>query len=172
LLGTFEIPLRVAGIGDPLTRRDGLFGPFFTRVLAALVASPCTAPFMGTALGVAFVQPAIVAAAIFLALGTGFAAPLMAIAFVPGINRIIPRPGAWMMRLRQFLAFPMFATAIWLAWVLRQQAGPDGIVLALSIALAAEFLLWMGQLLHRHWRPALAILAIVGLVGAAPLIGD
>jgi thiol:disulfide interchange protein/DsbC/DsbD-like thiol-disulfide interchange protein len=143
LLGVFEIPLSLAGIGDDLTRGENGRSAFFTGALAVLVASPCTAPFMGTALGFALTQPAIPALAVFLALGAGFAFPFSALAFTPALVRLIPRPGTWMLRLREFLAFPMFATAIWLIWVLSQQAGPDGVAWALSIGLGVVFLLWL-----------------------------
>jgi len=164
LLGAFEIPLSLAGIGNHLTRGEDGRGAFFTGALAVLVASPCTAPFMGTALGFALTQSAISALAIFLALGAGFALPFTALAFTPAFVRLIPKPGAWMLRVREFLAFPMFATAIWLLWVLSQQTGPDGIAWALSIGLGVVFLLWL--LAHLPRLPRWG----AGLAGSAGLI--
>ena len=171
LLGTFEVPLSLAGIGDGLTRRSGLSGAFFTGVLAVMVASPCTAPFMGTAVGFALTQSPATAFAIFISLGLGFAAPLAAIAFTPGVSRLIPRPGAWMLRVRQFLAFPMFATAIWLLWVLGEQAGSQGMVWALSIGLGAAFILWTLHLMPGRWGIVNLIVGVVILAAAVPHIG-
>lgn len=158
LLGAFEIPLSLAGIGSHLTRGEDGRGAFFTGALAVLVASPCTAPFMGTALGFALTQPAISALAVFLALGAGFALPFTALAFTPAFVQLIPKPGAWMLRVKEFLAFPMFATAIWLIWVLSQQTGPDGVAWALSIGLGVVFLLWLLTHLPRlpRWGAGLA----------------
>jgi thiol:disulfide interchange protein DsbD len=164
LLGAFEVPLSLAGVGNDLTRTEGGRGAFFTGALAVLVASPCTAPFMGTALGYALTQPAASAIIVFLALGMGFALPFSALAFTPALVRLVPKPGAWMVRFKEFLAFPMFATAIWLIWVLSQQSGPTGIALAFSIGLGLVFLFWLLPLLGPRLRWA------VGLAGLAALI--
>ena len=146
LLGVFEVPLSLAGIGGGLVRGESGAGAFFTGVLAVLVASPCTAPFMGAALGFAMTQPPLTAFGVFLALGLGFAAPLTGFTFIPALARLIPRPGPWMIRFKEFLAFPMLATAIWLLWVLEQQTGASGLVLALGIALGLVFLVWLVRL--------------------------
>jgi len=164
LLGAFEVPLSFAGIGSDLASGKGGKGAFFTGALAVLVASPCTAPFMGTALGYALTQSALSAAAVFLALGVGFALPFTALAFTPALVRLVPRPGTWMVRFKEFLAFPMFATAIWLLWVLTQEAGPAGLVWALSIGLGLVFLFW----LTRHLPEKLRLGA--GVVGAIALL--
>ncbi len=164
LLGVFEVPLSLAGVGNDLTRSKGGAGAFFTGALAVLVASPCTAPFMGTALGFALTQPALSAIIVFFALGSGFALPFSAIAFTPALVRLVPRPGPWMVRFKEFLAFPMFATAIWLVWVLGRQVGTTGMALALCVGLGLVFLFWMLRALARpaQW--------IVGIAGAAALI--
>lgn len=154
LFDLFEVPLALAGIGDGLTRKAGASGAFFTGILAVLVASPCTAPFMGTALGFALTQPALVAFAVFLALGIGFAMPLAAISCIPHFSGLIPRPGAWMQRVRQFLAFPMFATAIWLLWVLGEQSGPLGMALGLATCLGLVFVMWALHVSRGGWRAA------------------
>ncbi len=164
LLGAFEVPLSLAGVGNDLTRAEGGQGAFFTGALAVLVASPCTAPFMGSALGYALTQPATAAAAVFLALGIGFALPFSALAFTPALVRLIPKPGPWMVRFKEFLAFPMFATAIWLIWVLSQQVGSDGLAVALSVGLGLVFLLWLLPLLPLWLR------WIIGLAGVAVLV--
>ena len=164
LLGAFEVPLSLAGAGNDLTRSEGGRGAFFTGTLAVLVASPCTAPFMGTALGFALTQPAASAIIIFLALGTGFALPFSALAFTPALVRLVPKPGPWMVRFKEFLAFPMFATAIWLIWVLNQQVGSAGLAAAFSTGLGLVFLLWLLPLLKPWLR------WILGLAGAAALV--
>jgi thiol:disulfide interchange protein DsbD len=134
---------RVANLGGGLARKEGATGSFFTGVLAVVVATPCTAPFMGAAMGYALTANAGVALAIFAALGLGFAAPFMLIGLVPGALRLLPRPGAWMTTLRQVLAFPMYGAAVWLIWVLSLQAGSDGVLAALAAALLLAFGLWV-----------------------------
>jgi len=174
LLSVFEVPLSLAGIGNDFTRAKGGLGAFFTGMLAVLVASPCTAPFMGTALAYAFTQSTAFALIVFLALGTGFALPFSALAFVPALVRLVPKPGTWMIRFKEFLAFPMFATAIWLVWVLSKQVGSTGLVVALSTGLWLVFLLWLLPLLTPWPRriigvAGLAVLVVVSLrIQAAP----
>jgi thiol:disulfide interchange protein DsbD len=136
LMGVGEVG-RGAGPGQ------GHLGAFSTGALAALVAAPCTAPFMGAALGYALVQPWPVALAVVLLLGFGMALPFLALALSPALARRLPRPGPWMETLRQFLAFPMFATAAWLLWVLSQQVGAAGIGAALGGAVLLAFGLWL-----------------------------
>lgn len=117
LLGVFEIGQRAASVGGRLDQGEGLSGAFLSGVLATVVASPCTAPFMAGALGFAVVQPAPVALAVFGALGIGMAAPYVLLSFQPALLDKLPRPGPWMVTLRQVLAFPLLATAVWLVWV-------------------------------------------------------
>lgn len=124
LSGVLVLGSRLAGAGDSLASRAGYSGSFFTGALAAVVATPCTAPFMATALGYALTQPAPMALVIFEALGLGLAFPYLAIALVPAWARLLPRPGPWMERLKQFLAFPLYGSAAWLLWVLSQQRPP------------------------------------------------
>ena len=143
LSGLFEIGGSFTGIGSGLAARQGLAGSFFTGVLAAVVATPCTAPFMGAALAFALSQPAAVMLAVFLALGLGLALPFLVLAFWPAAQRWLPRPGAWMDTFKQFLAFPMYAAVVWLLWVLAQQAGPDGVALALGGLVLIAFALWV-----------------------------
>ena len=172
LLGTFELPLILTGTGDGLTRRDGGWGAFFTGALAVVVASPCTAPFMGAALGYALGRPPAEAAAVFLALGTGFALPFTALTAVPGLTRLVPKPGPWMHRFKQALAFPMFATAIWLLWVLGRQTGAGGMALALAIGLGLSFALWLVPQLERRWQPGLFLAAFAAAAVTATQIGS
>jgi len=161
LAGLFELPSRLGSLGQELTERSGTSGAFFTGVLATVVATPCTAPLMAPALGFAIFQPALVALAIFLSLGLGLALPYLLVAMVPAMRRLLPRrPGAWMLRFKQFLAFPMFLTAIWLVWILAQQAGPDAVALALTLMVASGFLIWL-------WRSAFGTTTALARGGAA-----
>nr|WP_246408485.1 protein-disulfide reductase DsbD domain-containing protein [Parvularcula dongshanensis] len=134
LLGAFEVGTSVQGRGQSLAERGGDLGAFFTGVLAVLVAAPCIGPFLGVPVGVALTQPAALGVSVFLAIGLGLALPYLLISLLPGLARSLPRPGPWMTTLRQLFAFAMFATLVWLAWVLSVQAGPNG-VLTLGIAL-------------------------------------
>lgn len=143
LLGMFEIILPVpAKLGRHLSGKDGAGGAFLTGILATLVATPCTAPFMGAALGYAMTQPAAVSLAVFAALGLGLALPYLALSFLPPLQKILPRPGAWMEVFRQFLAFPMFGSAAWLVWVLAYQSGPGGVLAALGGMIGLSFAFW------------------------------
>ncbi|MBV8037397.1 thioredoxin family protein [Roseateles sp.] len=166
LSGLFEIGGSFTGIGSGLAARQGLAGSFFTGVLAAVVATPCTAPFMGAALAFALSQPAVVLLAVFLALGLGLALPFLVLAFWPAAQRWLPRPGAWMDRFKQFLAFPMYAAVVWLLWVLAQQAGPDGVALALAGLVLMAFGLWW-----RHASGASAVGTVAALAGVVLALG-
>lgn len=132
LSGVFHLGSSLQGLGRGLAQRAGLAGSFFTGVLAAVVATPCTAPFMGTAVGFALTQPTAVALAVILALGLGLALPFLLLTLAPALIGGLPRPGAWMETLRQVLAFPVYATVAWLVWVLGQQVGPAGLFAALA----------------------------------------
>jgi len=117
---------RWMGAGSGLAEREGLSGSFFTGVLAVVVATPCTAPFMGTAIGAAIAEPGWVVFCVFTALGLGLAAPFVILCYHPAYLRVLPKPGAWMERLKELFAFPIAATVIWLLWVLTLQVGADG----------------------------------------------
>ncbi|MGF1610304.1 MAG: protein-disulfide reductase DsbD family protein [Kiloniellales bacterium] len=143
LSGLVTFGSSLMGLGSGLAGRSGPTGSFFTGILAALVATPCTAPFMGAAMGFALTQPWSVALGVFLALGLGLALPYLLLTFVPGLARLLPRPGAWMERLKQFLAFPLYASAAWLVWVLGKQVGPDGVAAVLGGGLLIAFALWL-----------------------------
>ncbi len=143
LSGVFFIGGSVAGVGSSLTEKPGYSGSFFTGVLATIVATPCTAPFMAAALGYALAQPAAKLVAIFLSLGLGLALPYLLLTCWPGLQRWLPRPGMWMERAKQVLAFPMYAAAIWLVWVLVQQAGVNAILIALGGMLLIAFAAWL-----------------------------
>ncbi len=146
LSGVFEVGNRLAGVGQGLVSRGGTTGAFFTGVLAVIVATPCTAPFMAAALGFALSQPAPATVAVLLAMGLGLALPYLALSMTPALQRLMPRPGPWMDRLRQFLAFPMYASAVWMIWVLTQQTGADGVLYALGGMILIAFAIWLLRL--------------------------
>lgn len=133
------------GLGGKFAEQPGYSGSFFTGVLATLVASPCTAPFMSSALGFALTQPAAQSLAIFAALGFGMALPVLLLCLNPRLLAYIPKPGAWMVRFKQVLAFPLYATAIWLCWIVGRQTGASGMALILLGALLLTFALWLWQ---------------------------
>jgi len=136
LSGVFNIGAGLSGLGQNLAAR----GSFFTGLLAVIVATPCTAPFMGTAIAAALTAPPLAGFMIFISLGIGLAAPMLFLAAAPSLAlRILPRPGPWMETLRQILAFPMYAAALWLVWVTAQQTGQQGLALVLSGALLVGF---------------------------------
>jgi thiol:disulfide interchange protein DsbD len=130
-------------MGDSLAARSGLLGAFFTGVLAVAVAAPCTAPFMAAALGFALTQSTASAMLIFFSLGIGFALPFLILGLWPRALSFLPKPGTWMLRLKQFLAFPMYGAAAWLTWVLAQEAGPNGVVVLLAAMVALSLAAWL-----------------------------
>lgn len=144
--GVAQFGSRLGNVGQGLTARSGAAGHFFTGVLAVIVASPCTAPFMGVALAYAFVAPASHELLVMLVLGIGLALPLTLIGLVPALARLLPKPGRWMETLKQILAFPMYLSAVWLVWVLAHQRGADAVALVLiaMVLLAAAFW-WHGR---------------------------
>ena len=161
LSGVFTIGARFAGTGQGLAARSGPAGDFFTGVLACIVASPCTAPFMGPALAFAFASSSIVALLIFLALGLGLALPFLLVGFVPALASRLPKPGAWMETLKQVLAFPMYLTAVWLVWVLGKQRGVDAIGYVLIGAVVLALALWWMEHARARQKPLGRAFAIV-----------
>ncbi|MDA0661818.1 MAG: protein-disulfide reductase DsbD family protein [Proteobacteria bacterium] len=170
LAGVFEIAGSWTGIGQSLAGRSGATGSFFTGVLAAVVAAPCTAPFMAAALGVAFTQSGPVAMAAILMLGLGLAMPYLLLTAIPGAARLLPRPGAWMKTFKQVLAFPMFASAAWLVWVLAQQADPDAVLAVLLGMTALGFALWLFGQGGGAVRRGIALLSVCGALWLAAVI--
>lgn len=163
LSGIINIGTRWMGAGENLTRKSGLKGSFFTGVLAAIVASPCTAPFMGAALGFALTQPGVIGLSVFAALGFGMALPLLLLCYAPSLTRYLPKPGPWMETFKEILAFPLYLTAVWLLWVLGRQAGVDTLIIVCTGAVAIAFSFW---LLNRSSDGRFRVL-IVGLAVAA-----
>ncbi len=143
--GMIQFGTRWMGAGQSLTQKSGLTGSFFTGVLAAVVASPCTAPFMGTALGFALTQPAYVCLAVFAALGFGMALPLLLLCYVPSLAARLPKPGVWMETLKEFLAFPLYLSAIWLLWVLTNQVNSTLMAGVCVGAVAIAFACWLNN---------------------------
>jgi thiol:disulfide interchange protein DsbD len=170
LSGFWELGGSWMGFGDKLASRGGYSGSFFTGVLATLVASPCTAPFMGSALGFAATQPPLQSLAIFAALGFGMALPMLILCLSPRLLAYIPKPGAWMDRFKQVLAFPLYATAIWLCWIVGRQTGANGMAVVLGGMLALTFALWLWRFgsLARTIAAASVVLAL--LVLGSPLL--
>ncbi len=153
LAGLFEMGGRVASAAGQLDRRGGLGGAFLSGVLATVVATPCTAPFMGAALGYALAQPPAAALIVFTALGIGMALPYVLLASFPHWLARLPRPGPWMVTLRQALAFPLFLTVVWLAWVFGQQTGVDGLAYLLLGFVLAGLAAWIyGRTTDLHTR--------------------
>lgn len=174
LSGLYQIGGGVAGIGQSLTEKTGYRGSFFTGVLATVVASPCTAPFMGAALGFALAQSWLVAMVVFGFLGLGMALPFLALTFIPGLMRFMPKPGPWMETFKEFMAFPLYATALWLLWVLGHQVGINGLIAVATSALFLAFALWLLQ--HRKTAPgpvlrfASVVVPMLILVGALAVL--
>ena len=132
-----------SGLGNKERSSSDWRGSFFTGVLATVVATPCTAPFMGTAMGFALGQSAVVALLIFAAMGLGLALPFLLIAFIPFLANALPKPGNWMIRLKEFLAFPIYLTVIWLLWVFSRQTGGDAVALMLVGLVLVALALWI-----------------------------
>lgn len=170
LSGALTLGGRLMGLaGGAIGRSEGPGAAFATGALAALVAAPCTAPFMGTALGYAVTLPWPLALVILLTLGLGLAAPFLLLSLWPALAARLPRPGPWMEVLKQLLAFPLFATAAWLVWVISVQAGPRGVALILTGMLLLTFGLWVRErtaLRSTSWARLGTTASLSGLVGA------
>ncbi len=167
LSGVFGVGGRLANAGQGLTLAGGGSGSFFSGALAVLVATPCTAPFMGVALAAAFAAPPAITLLLFLAMGAGLAAPTTILAFIPAVARALPRPGRWMETLRQLLAFPMYAGSAWLIWVISLQAGSPGVLAVAAGLVLIGFAGWaLG--LGRRWAMGLALVAALGAVALLP----
>ena len=165
LAGQFEIGLTLTGAGDSLASKHGYTGSFFTGVLAVVVATPCTAPFMGAAVGYALAQSPAVTFAVFTALALGLAAPYVALTLQPAWTRLLPRPGVWMEILRQAISVPIFITVIWLAWVLAQAYGAGVLAALLAAFLLLAIAGWfLGRWPAQRWATAVAGLILLGVV--------
>ncbi len=143
LFGVFEIGTSFMEYGAKASNKSGSAGDFMTGVTATIVATPCTAPFMGTALGFAMLQPPFVTLLIFTFLALGMAFPYLLLSIFPAWLKYLPKPGKWMETLKQFMGFPLVATVIWLAWVLGLQSGSDGVIALLAALFFASFAVWI-----------------------------
>jgi thiol:disulfide interchange protein len=177
LSGAVVIGGGLLGAGRALAERSGYAGSFFTGALATVAATPCTAPFMGVAIGFAVMQSWPTALLVFEALALGLALPYLVLTLVPAWHRFLPRPGAWMERLQQLLAFPLYATVAWLVWVVSQQAGPQGLAVALAGLVVIGFAAWLyqasrGGRLRQRRAATIAVTALaVGAVMLSALAG-
>lgn len=169
LSGVFLLQGNFTGAGQKLAQQDGLSGAFFTGVLATLVATPCTAPFMGVAMGFALTQPALLGLTVFIALGLGLALPYLLLTLAPPLRKLLPRPGAWMDTFKQFLAFPMYASAAWLIWVFAQQAGGMSVLAALTGMIAVAFTLWAWGRRPQHKTARITVSALILIIFIAGL---
>ena len=173
LVGVFEWGAFAQSLTSNLSARGRYADAFLSGVLATVVATPCTAPFMGAAVGATLTQSAGHALLVFAALGVGMALPVLALSFFPALLRKLPRPGAWMETLKQLLAFPLFATVAWLAWVLGAQAGNDAVFALLGGLVVVAMAAWLYGRSERApaaWRTALALLlCVVGVAVAWPM---
>lgn len=152
LFGVFEVGYLFTRVARG-HEREGLGGSFLAGVTATLVATPCTGPFMGTAMAYAFTQNTVTALLVFTALGLGMASPYLLLAGFPGLARFLPKPGAWMEHLKQFMGFPLLATVAWLAWVFGRQEGIDAMAMLLVLMVAAGLAAWiLGKWMALH-RP-------------------
>jgi len=172
LSGVFTLGGSIGNVGQSLAARSGPVGDFSTGVLACVVASPCVAPFMGPALAYAFAAPALQSMLVFLMLGLGLALPFLLVGFVPSLARRLPRPGAWMETLKHVLAFPMYATALWLLWVLGKQRGVDAMALVLGgLVVLALGLWWFERSRWRSQRIGGLLATLVILAALVPVWG-
>lgn len=167
LSGVFQIGASLTGAGSGLAERHGVAGSFFTGLLAVLVATPCTAPFMGVAVAAGLAAPPAVTLLVFAVMGLGLSAPYVALASMPGLVRLMPRPGRWMETLKQALAFPMYAAAAWLVWVISQEAGPSGVLGAAAGLVLVAFAAWIfgttqaSSVQPRRFGQAMALVAVL-----------
>lgn len=167
LLGYFELSWLNPNIGGRLARQSGWVGAFFTGVLAVVVASPCTAPFMGAALGFAIAQSISVLLLVFVMMGLGLAFPYLLFGLFPSWSRVLPRPGAWMQTFKEIMAFPLLLTCVWLVWLLAQLKGDMAVALALAGMIAWVFILWL-----RSHKIISTLLALILLFAGIKILHD
>jgi len=169
LLGLFELGGSVQNVGDGLARKQGSVGAFFTGVLAVVVGAPCTGPFLGVALGGVMSQPAPYVFAVLMAMGLGLALPFLLLSFVPRLQALMPKPGAWMETLKQVFAFPMFLTAAYFLWTLGDLAGTASVAIAVAGATSIAFGLWAFKQSGASGR--VILLCLFGLAAIIPAFG-
>jgi thiol:disulfide interchange protein/DsbC/DsbD-like thiol-disulfide interchange protein len=170
LMGVFEIGNSLINVAGKAGTNEGLRGSFFSGILATVLATPCTAPFMGTALGVAVTLPAVTALLVFLVLGLGMATPYVLLSMFPPLMKYLPKPGDWMETFKQVMAFPLFATAIWLMWVFGQQVGIDGLTRLMVGLLLFSIGIWIIHRWH-HFKISSTTRLISRSIAAFLMIG-
>lgn len=173
LSGVYEFGTGFMGMGSSLTSGSGYRSSFFTGVLATVVASPCTAPFMGAALGFALSQSWLVAMLVFAFLGLGMAMPFLALSFSPALMKFMPKPGAWMETFKELMAFPMYAAGLWLLWVLGVQVGVNGMVAVAFGALALALALWLlqkGRHAGQTWQRVSTVMSVALVIVALSVL--
>lgn len=169
LLGLFELGGSVQSVGSGLAAKQGNAGAFFTGVLAAVVGAPCTGPFLGAALGAVMTQPSVNVMLVLLTMGLGMALPLLLLSFLPGLQKLIPKPGAWMETLKQVFAFPMFLTAAWLLSVLGALGGYRMAAMVVAGAALIAFGIWAMKSAGQGAKAIL--LSVLGLAIIIPVFG-
>jgi thiol:disulfide interchange protein DsbD len=179
LFGLFEITLPGSATTslDHTARREGYGGSFFQGLFATLLATPCTAPFLGSALGFAFGQSSLVILAMFASVALGMSLPYLVLSAQPGWRKWIPKPGVWMERLKQFMGFPLLATNLWLLWVLQNQRGNEAALTLLALFLILGFCAWLfgilsvgGSRAHVVYLSLIVLLALAAIAFAAQRI--
>jgi thiol:disulfide interchange protein DsbD len=164
LFGVFEISLSIGSLGNAGNESKGSTRSFFEGLLAVVLATPCSAPFLGTAVGFAFTGSYITIVAIFLSIGLGLAAPFMLICLMPSWSRFIPRSGPWMSNLRAGLGFALLATVVWLLWLSGARGGIDAMTAHILLLLSVSMGLWMYGLLQASGRSRLTLAAAAGVL--------
>lgn len=165
LFGVFFVQVNSGNHLDKLASRQGLAGAFFTGIVATILSTPCTAPFLGSAIGFAFAQPWYVIVSIFFTVGAGLAFPYVVLCLNPAWMKILPKPGAWMEHFKQAMGFVLLGSVVWLLYVLGRQTGPDGVAGTVGFLLAASFGTWLynsvgGFDATRRKKLALAVVAL------------
>lgn len=163
LFGFFEIGGRLMGVGGNLADKESYRGSFFTGVLTTVAATPCSAPFMGTALAFGLTQPAWIAVTVLTFLGLGLSFPYLLFSFLPGASKMLPRPGAWMKTLKEVLAFPLLASVVWLVGVLGNQVGTDGIMSFLAVLILVTCAIWLVSLKSDRFIPKVSKWIFIGI---------
>lgn len=163
LFGFFEVGGRFMGLGGGLANKDGYSGSFFTGVLTTVAATPCSAPFMGTALGFAMTQPAWIAVLVLSILGLGLSFPYLVFSFLPAASKLLPKPGAWMKTLKEVLAFPLLASVVWLVGVLGNQVGNEGVVSFLTVLVLVTSVIWLTSQKSERLIPRVAKWSLISV---------
>lgn len=163
LSGYFELPSLFGNVGSGVAAKDSLVGSFATGVLAVMVATPCTAPFMAPAIGFALTQSIEVVLVVFASLGFGLAAPFLLLSMFPKLIKLLPKPGAWMLGFKQAVAFPMYGCTVWLLWILAREAGEDALFVVMSGFVALAFAVWLIRMRAKYTGLLLAVLVIAGM---------